>query len=472
MRLWENINKRVLLIVAVPVLFSCQKSVIKENAGVNKWVHTMMQERYLWSGTLGNYIPSDMHPTDYLDYLRYRHDPNVSLSHDIYGDRFSTVVRLSLSEAHSRNPDTFLLSAEDYSNDFGFSYVIDISGNCHISTVVPGSPAYIAGLRRGDIILDCWAGDTKLSWSSFANQQNIRLNRKFPREAVIDLSKEFYHDTPVIFDSVYDLAAGKTGYLVYNHFSAGDNDCFNNELKNVISDFKSRGITNLILDLRYNGGGELNTAILLASMLARPADRGALFIYLERNKHAGQPYYNYEARNFMTADEIGGDQYCLDLDKLVILSTNMTASASELLLHGLKPFYGDDLIHIGEKTYGKNLGTVKLINPHYEWELNIVSLRVFDKTGISGFEHGIDVDEQASDWTLLQCDEPYQYIFGDFGIIDEQYSDNMLLHAVRYLEYGPHENNQPNMRTVPMPGVPEYLGIKRHDLIEGRISAN
>lgn len=457
-----------MLVFSAAVLCGCQKKMIKDNAGVNKWVHATMQERYLWSGTLDNYVPSDMHPVEYFEHLRYRDNLYTHLPYDIYGDRFS---RITFSGSVSRGADASF-SSGDRRNDFGFSYIVE-GDECHITCVVPNSPAYVAGLKRGDIISEAFSGGTRLSWGQMEREQNLTLVRTFPTEEIVEVSKAVFYDTPVIFDSVYDTSAGKTGYLVYSHFSAGGADRFNNELRETVAQMKSKGITNLVLDLRYNGGGELNTAVLLASMLARPADRGSLFVYLERNKHAGQPYYNFECRNFMTANEIGGEQYCLDLDKLVIITTAKTASASELVLHGLKPFYGDNLIHIGQRTYGKNLGTVKITNLQYEWLLNIVSLRVYNRDGVSGFEDGIETDGrmELSDWTEPTGGDR-NYILGDFGKIDGPHFDNMLTAAISCIDNGLNLFKSHSARPSASYPTPEYHGIEDRGLVEDEIFVN
>ncbi len=439
----------ILSVIAAALLSSCVKEkMITDNEGVNKWVYHTMKQEYLWSSSLDNYAPSSLSPDQYLETVRYRDNCFTALSHDYYGDRFSSISR---KRAASR-----AVSSEDYAYDFGFSfYEYEASDGRDIAYgqviyVVPGSPADRAGIRRGDNFNAVEVGTVKREMPLSRDElhrlmanHTVKLHMFYPEKRVVEVEKGLYLDNPVIFDSIYETAAGKTAYLVYNHFTSGQNDRFDDKLKDIFAQFKSEGARNLILDLRYNRGGELGTTVLLGSLIARESDLGKPFVYLERNVHRGKSYHDYDIKRFHSVAALGGE-YNLNVDRLYIITLSSSASASEMVLHCLKPYFGEDLGHVGQKTYGKNVGSVVITNPRYEWEISLITLRAYDCNGVSGYEKGIPVDP-ASRSSYETGEESYLYdkgsatwfsTIGDFGEIGVKNSERMLKAVITHIDRG------------------------------------
>jgi C-terminal processing protease CtpA/Prc len=150
------------------------------------------------------------------------------------------------------------------------------------------------------------------------------------------------------------------GYLVYNSFRSSYND----ELNTAFAYFKSEGIQELVLDLRLNGGGSVETTAYLASMINASAGT-EIFAKLTFNaKHTNQNS-SYTFQNKLNVYDVSGTKTgeeninrLTGLNKLYVLTSSSTASASEMIINGLKPFMSVKVV--GTTTYGKNVGSITL----------------------------------------------------------------------------------------------------------------
>ena len=173
----------------------------------------------------------------------------------------------------------------------------------------------------------------------------------------ITLSKEEYSNNPVYIAKTIETEVGQVGYLMYNGFTRN----FDDVLNDTFGMFKSAGITELILDLRYNGGGSVETAVDLGSMITGQFN-GEIF-YTEQWNEDYQSYYeenNPEAliNRFNQKINSGAQINSLGLNKVYIITTLRTASASELLINGLEPYI--EVVQIGERTTGKFQASVTM----------------------------------------------------------------------------------------------------------------
>lgn len=229
------------------------------------------------------------------------------------------------------------------------------------------SPAGQVGVTRGWQITAI-NGDANISYDA-SNGPNVQkvikavyyapsasFTFKMPSGTSVTktLSQAVYNINPVLFDSVYSVGSKKVGYFVFNTFSAVNNDkgptLTKQELNRVFAKFQSSGISSLIVDLRYNGGGAVQTAEYLDSLIA-PASV------------AGKEMYHYLYNDKLTKmksqiglqDKVvfqGGGS--LSLDHVFFIGSSHTASASELTINNLKPYM--DVKLVGDTTYGKPVG--------------------------------------------------------------------------------------------------------------------
>ena len=224
-------------------------------------------------------------------------------------------------------------------------------------------------------------------------------------------------ENPIYLSNVITQGSHKIGYLMYNGFYRS----FNGELNNAIGNLKSQGITELVLDLRYNGGGSVLTSSYLASMIT-----GQFTGELYTQEHWNEPMQKqFEANNpsaLITnfADVMSDDTSInhLKLDKLYVITTHSTASASELVINSLKPYI--TVKTIGTKTVGKYVASITVYdsqnlgrqgaNPSHTYAMQPIVLEELNKLGENdkdGFDPTVPQPEDYGNLGVLgAADEP------------------------------------------------------------------
>ncbi|PUB35903.1 peptidase S41-like protein [Elizabethkingia sp. YR214] len=246
-----------------------------------------------------------------------------------------------------------------------------------VNYVVPGSSAEREGVRRGDAILEVNGSPLTVdNYSSlFADSFSVTVQKVKGLDSnsdpigdgdkrKVNLSSSEINDNPVAFDTVIDSGGKKIGYLVYNAFKSD----FNGELNDAIGRMKQANITDLVLDLRYNGGGSVETAVALGTMITGKI--GQPYVIEQYNdkhtKYSGAELMKKQVPLYSKTDSRvqinpGVDINTLgNLNKICILTTGGTASASELTIDALRPYMEGRVITIGETTYGKFVGSITL----------------------------------------------------------------------------------------------------------------
>src|SRR5690606_8418540 len=163
----------------------------------------------------------------------------------------------------------------------------------------------------------------------------------------------------VYMTKVIEEGSNKIGYLMYNGFTSP----FDDELNQAIADLKSQGITDLVVDLRYNPGGSVTSSTYLASMITGQFN-GSLYSRLRYNEFwqdlFGNERLSYNFTNQIETQYANEGINSLNLTKVYFITSNRTASASELLINGLEPYI--DVIQIGNQTVGKNQASITLLD--------------------------------------------------------------------------------------------------------------
>lgn len=251
----------------------------------------------------------------------------------------------------------------------------------YVQYVVPDSPADNAGLERGDIFtqidgtslnINNYAGLLRDNSAHTLTMAEIRDNNVVETGETITVEQAQVQEDPIYLSTVIDTSNTKVGYLMYNAFQGNSHAALND----VMSDFQAQGIDELVLDLRYNGGGAVITSQTLASMISGLGSENvyAHFRYNEKkSQYDGTEYFLEEVpiRNEQGDYDDTIPMNTLNLDRLYVLTSNFTASASEALINSLKPFM--EVILIGYTTEGKDVGSVTLYDaaPNYTNKTNI-----------------------------------------------------------------------------------------------------
>lgn len=279
----------------------------------------------------------------------------------------------------------------------------------YVRNVLPGSNADENGVKRG-MIFNRISGQqlTTSNYSSLlaGTTYTIGLAKiednnvsNLPQE--ITLSKKSHSSNPVVISKTLDIDGTKVGYLYYNSFDAE----FDEELNTAFGDFKGNGITDLVLDLRYNGGGSVRTATDLAAMITGQFP-GKVFMKEKWNEKY-QAYYEQQdpqslLNNFNKSLRTGTAINSLNLSRVFVLTTKASASASELIINGLDPYI--NVIHIGDVTTGKFQASVTLYDsPNFSEEsaalktshtyaMQPLVLKSLNANNVSDYSNGLNPD--------------------------------------------------------------------------------
>ena len=276
-------------------------------------------------------------------------------------------------------------------SDFGLNAFFFTDNDLRVRSVVKGSPAGLAGIRRGwKIVKVAGSDDITTDNADFLSEQiygsaSTPFTFQKPDGSTVDitLNGATYQDNPVYLDTVYDLGAKKAGYLVVNSF-LGDTAEVQQNFAGVFQEFASKGVTDMIVDLRYNGGGYVNLQANLADYLVKTAADGSIMMNEEFND-------NYQALNTTTLFDKKGP---LNVNNIIFIVSSNTASASELLINELKPYMNVKLVG-PEATYGKPVGFFPI--GVGDWYIFPVSFRSTNGMGEGNYFDGIAVDNVVED---------------------------------------------------------------------------
>jgi carboxyl-terminal processing protease len=211
-----------------------------------------------------------------------------------------------------------------------------------------------------------------------------------PNGQSVSLTKTALAENPIFINSVINQGTHNIGYLMYNGFYASYDD----QLNTTFGSFVSQNVTDLVLDLRYNSGGSIASATKLASMITGQFS-GQLFARQQWNAKA-EAYYLANNPGSLENRYVAGLNG-LHLNKVYILTTKSTASASELVINCLKPYV--TVVQIGDITTGKNVGSITLydsptfgktdVNPNHKYAMQPLVLKIVNKDNFGDYTTGL-----------------------------------------------------------------------------------
>ncbi len=384
------------------------------NLEIEDFVYKAMNYVYYWQKDVPNladdlfsndkeytsFIQSFKGPEELFDDLQYK-DDRFSVITDDYINLEKQLNSISLS-----NGMKFGLGRISSTDSDLFGYV---------RYVLPNTDATQKGIKRGDIFTHVdgsqltienyesllFANKTSytLSMATISNLTiqstgtTVTLNNSELTEKELHISKVIEHD------------GKKVGYVMYNGFASKQED----DLKNVFTNLASQQIDELVVDLRYNPGGSVSTSQLLAGLIA--------------GEHAGKVFgemvYNEKLARYNEEIEIIDSGIRLGLSRVIFLVTSGSASASEMMINGLNPYM--DVVLIGNKTYGKNVGSFIVYdyiddkqtkNPNHTWALLPITFGIFNSIGFGdygdGFSPNNELNEDLENLGILgNIDEPF-----------------------------------------------------------------
>lgn len=299
--------------------------------------------------------------------------------------------------------------------EFGLVYYPNNSSNVfgYVRYVLPGTDAESKNLERG-MIFNSIDGqqltDTNFSELLSLNSYEIGLatfdgTAITPTGESITLVKQQYTENPILIAETLTVQGQKIGYLMYNAFTRD----FDSQLNGVFAQFKADAITNLVIDLRYNGGGSVQTAIDLSSMITGQF-YNQVFANEEWNTDRQAEYASPKLfdNQIFTGEAINS----LNLTKAYVLTTKRSASASELVINGLNPYI--DMTQVGDTTTGKYQASFLLYdapapnfsksqaNPGHTYAMLPLVFKTSNAVGFTDYAEGLFPDIQLKeDYTNL-----------------------------------------------------------------------
>jgi C-terminal processing protease CtpA/Prc len=302
--------------------------------GQNLYVRDVLTDLYLWNQFLPNVSPTSFSsPEAYLEAVRYR--PLDS--------RFSYITSAAASNAFYSD-----------SQFVGYGFSTSVTGDeLRVLQVFPDSPSSEAGLGRGDWILEIDGrsvasliqsgqigsafGPSDIGVSSevlFRTRGGVERRERMTKRAVTIPT--------VSLTRAYDVDGRRVGYLFFRNFVQPSVAA----LDEAFAALTQAGVTELILDLRYNGGGLVDVAVHLSSLIGGTRTAGqtfATFAHNDRNAFRNETLRFDDATSPVPT-----------LSRLFVITSRSSASASELVINGLRPFM--PVVLIGDTTYGKPVG--------------------------------------------------------------------------------------------------------------------
>ena len=283
-----------------------------------------------------------------------------------------------------------------------------------VRLVLPGSNADAAGLERGQLfygvdgtslnnnnINELFSSDSyTINLASYDDNETTETNDDtiIQESETISLTKASFCEDPIYKTDILTIEGENVAYLMYNGFVSE----YNNQLNAVFADFKSNNVQHLVLDLRYNPGGSVNTSILLASLITGQFT-GEIHSTEQWNSDIQTAFFNQNPENLINrfTNTLNNNPInSLSLNEVYILTTGDSASASELLINTLNPYI--DVIHIGTTTEGKYQGSITLYdsenfqrngaNPNHTYAMQPLVLKLANTVGFTDYSEGLNPD--------------------------------------------------------------------------------
>lgn len=362
------------------LLYSCTKEVIKPDTPSsgemiqvgtaddskyleqNIWTYSQMKSWYFWTDE----IPDS---TD-LDFSADPFDFFESLLSD--SDQFSYL---------DINPD--YKKSEVLYDGIDYQPYKDVSGRTVYRVIKVNDPSLRSQWARGDWFVMCGNMPVK----------GMISQGRFIEDRTTTRPSRYYPDSFV--DTLYHVNGKRIGYILFEDFSL-----YVTFAKAVHSLRSKGGVDELIIDLRYNPGGYVDVCRKISSLIVPPQYLGGLFQIQEFNEEQNLKKIQKQGGgdgldSLYFLNDVRTEEINLGLDRLYVLMTRHTASASEALIHCLRPYM--EVVTIGLVSRGKNVGGQSISNERFRYALHPITFQYMDAEGELFSSDGMEPDIYAED---------------------------------------------------------------------------
>lgn len=394
------------------------------------------KEMYLWYDALPDY--ATFNPRQYATggnvlsnykkdlflITQYKINPTTGLPYE-YSGYPGTPKYSFMEEGNPTAGTTGTVSLADKGDDFGMALTAVSDNDIRIRYVNPASASAVAGLVRGDRIVKVNGNTISSSSGSYIDAAlagarssvTLTVKKQDGTTSDITLNQQDYTTNPVYKQAILTAGTQKVGYVAVSRFSALSS--FKPALQNVFSSFATAGVTALVIDLRYNGGGYTQSAEELVNLVAPASLNGKVMyteffntllqngqapilkqqVYLDANGNTQQ--FNGHTATYADVDySVSGNTYKFGKEgtlqtvkQVVFIVGGGTASASELAINSLKPYLPVKLV--GQQTYGKPVGFFGIKIDAYTVYMSSFSMQ--NANGEGDYFHGMTPELPAND---------------------------------------------------------------------------
>jgi len=390
------------LVLTVSCEFNNEESTV---AKVNREIYYLMKDVYFWNYNVPNLdATSFSNPYDLLNNLMY---PQY--------DRWSSL--LTVDEYQSYFEEGTMVG-------FGFMPGLDNEGKVRIAMLYRNTEMHNNGVRRGwiiekvnGVVLTAENYSTLMGPATVGLQKNFEFTDNGGNPVALTITKAEINLTPVLHYETLNYTDKKIGYVVFQDFI----ETAFEELDEAFDLFTAEGIDEIIVDLRYNGGGRNDVAEYLGGLL------------IGRN-YGDQPFvkihFNRRYSMFDTIYNVPSNPGGIDVDRVFFIGTENTASASELVINGVQPYVPSILT--GDYTHGKPVGMISFFLEEDDYVLLPITFKYNNADDEGDFYEGLAPQ-------ILATDD----ITRDFGDTEEE----ALAAVLNYISGGAPFKSAPSGRT-------------------------
>lgn len=383
-------KKTILILLLVSLLFACQTNddipIIYEegtNEYENEWIYSQMKRYYYWNESMPGKGDLSLDPKAYFTTLLHTDDP------------FSYAIHTSSAESFPKS----------LSRSFGFDVsFVEYEGQVFgvVLYVLSDSPAENNGLHRGQLITAI--GSITLNQENCDGLYQNLIDTENTNLKVVEYSEESGFTSPQqvtihqgltflqpIRHQVITEQNIKVGYIEIPHFDIG----LSQLLLLAFQDFKNQDVDEIVVDLRYNGGGDVSSATALSILLSPNILPSDPFITFKGNSNGGQINQTFKEALEMNESQVSFESLRAahpSIQKVYILCGNRTASASEIIINNLKPYM--EVITIGKRTFGKDMASFpieddRVADTDGRWVLYPAIYKLSNANGEGNYSNGI-----------------------------------------------------------------------------------
>lgn len=421
----NNIFRNTIIALTIALSFSsCEKEnldnhVLTSEDSIYWFVDNVMNTWYYWNEDVVD-----------LDYLAFQTPQNLMTAMMVPQDHWSFIDKMETVQS-------FFIEGEEFG--YGFYLGRNIFNDLQVIISYNNSTAYEEGIRRGWKLLemdDISIQEIK-NFDSFFSTEPGTMKFKFldenNLERTITLNKEQFALNAVFNEKTMDISGVKTGYFAFQSFLGYAQE----ELIDALSYFNAEAVEELIIDLRFNGGGYVSIAEEMANILV-PSDKvGEVYYSIKHNNSKKILNYKYPFETHSLN---------LGLKRIFFITNEYSASASELVINGLEPHM--NVIQIGGTTTGKPYSMYPFV--FQDWLAYPVAAKSVNADGFGDYEDGLVPDKAVSD--------NFDYNWGDEN-------DPAIAQAINYIRYGNFDNVAIRLKGTAKPSLPQAGNSFKRNLL-------